>query len=114
MTADINRAIEDAIHRAFALGRVDVSIDVAAKELRRMVAASPDITPTQILRLCGVPALPWISWDYDWDHALWTVADVWCDLQRELLGRPARQAPASPYSILHYAIPAREAAATPS
>ena len=111
MTA-INHALEAAIHRAVAIGRVDVSIQVAAEQLRAMVRAEPNITPGEVLRRCGLSAVSagWRSNDSDWDTALWTVADIWCDLQRELIGHPARQAPASPYSILH---PAREVAATP-
>ena len=98
MTA-INHALEAAIHRAVAIGRVDVSIQVAAEQLRAMVRAEPNITPGEVLRRCDVSA-GWRSNDSDWDTALWTVADIWCDLQRELMGHPARQAPASPYSIL--------------
>ena len=101
MTAAVNRALEDAIRRAYALGRVDQSIDVAAEQLRAMVKADPRIAPRDVLRLCGAPAGSRYAWDYDWDHVLWTVADLWCELQRELLGRPTRTLPASPYSPLH-------------
>ena len=109
MTAGINPALEAAIRRTVALGRVDVSIQVAAEQLRAMVRAEPNITPGKVLRRCGVPASQWSN-NSDWDAALWTVADIWCDLQRELMGHPVRQAPASPYSTLD---PVREVAATP-
>jgi hypothetical protein len=102
-----NRALEAAIRRAYELGRVDESIGVAAEELRRIVAANPKITTGDALRMCGATVRSRHAWNYDWDQTLWTVADVWCDLQRELHGRPARQAPASPYAPL----PAREVAA---
>lgn len=105
MTAAINPALEAAIRRAYTLGRVDQSIEVAADELRRMVAADPGITPGRVLCLCGAPDGRWV----DWDHVLWQVADIWCELQRGLQGRPTREVPASPYSVLVYAIPAREA-----
>jgi hypothetical protein len=139
MTAAINHALEDAIRRAYALGRVDQSIGWAAEELRRMVAADHGITPGEVLRLYGAPASRWSNIP-DWDYALWWVADVWCEVQRGLQGRPARQPQVSPYSGLNTLIrkayeagwnagervtrervlsvfdaddPAREAAATP-
>ena len=112
MTASLNRYLEDAIRRAYALGRVDQSIEVAAEQLRAMVRADPRIAPRQVLRLCGAPAGSRYAWDYDWDDALWAVADVWCELYRGLQGRAARPRPASPYSVLQHALPAPEAAAT--
>ncbi len=103
-------ALEDAIRRAYALGRVDQSIGFAAEELERVVEAEPDVTPGEILRRHDARPSPWSNLP-DWDEALWCVADVWCDLQRGLHVLPARQPPASsPYSVLVYAIPAREAA----
>jgi hypothetical protein len=112
MTTAVNhRMLEAAIDRAFALGRVDQSIQVAADELRRMVAADPRITPWRVLQLYRAPAGRWSNVP-DWDHALWWVADVWCELYRRLQGRAARQPPASPYSVLRYAIAAREVAET--
>ncbi len=109
MTGALNHAIEAAIRRAYALGRVDEAIERAAEELERMVAAEPDITPGEVLRRYGEDAGKWIM--PDWDHALWTLADVWCELQRELRGQPARRLPTSPYSVLCHEIAAREAAA---
>jgi hypothetical protein len=95
-------AIEAAIGHAYAIGRVDQSIQVAGEELLRMVAAQPGITPEAILWLCGEEAnRP------DWDEVLWRLADVWCELQRGLQGRGARQLPPSPHS----GIPVSEAAA---
>jgi hypothetical protein len=103
MTAAYNRpfccsrhALEAAIHRAYAIGRVDQALGVAAEELRRMVAAQPGLTPWRVLQLYGEPAVGWFI--PDWDHALWRLADVWCDLHRGLQGRPARQSAASPYT----------------
>ena len=108
MTSAINHALEAAIRRAYELGRIDQSIEWAAEELRRVVMAEPDITPLQVVRRYNARPGPWSNVP-DWEEALWRVADVWCGLQ----GRPARQPPASPYSVLRYAIPAREVAATP-
>ncbi len=102
------RALEAAVQRAYSLGRVDASIGIAAEELRRMVAAEPRVTPMEILRRYGksadIGSLP------DWDHTLWWVADTWCELYRCLHALPARHPPPSPYSVFHYALPAREAA----
>ncbi len=112
MSATLNHAIEAAIRRAYALGRVDQSIGWAAEELRRMAAADPDLIPEQVMQLYGLEPrrrfrLP------DWDEALWALADLWCELQRGVHATPVRQPPASsPYSVLVYALPAREAAAT--
>ncbi len=112
MTAAINHALDAAIQRAYALGRVDEAIGVAAEELRRIVAAEPGITPGEVLRRYGEPAGKWIV--PDWDHALWTLANIWCELYRALEGHPVRQPPVSPYSPYSVLceIPAREAAAT--
>jgi hypothetical protein len=98
----IAHALEMAIRRAYALGRVDESIGWAAEELRRMVEADPGITPEEVVRLYG-EQLPPRRWSniYDWDRALWCVAEVWCVVYRRLQGRPARKLPASPYSVLH-------------
>ena len=104
-------AIEMAIRRAYHLGRIDQSLEVAADELRRMVEADPGITPGEVLRLYGAPAGRWSNIP-DWDRALWWVADVWCEVYRGLQGRPTRQLPASPCAVLVYATPAREAAVT--
>ncbi len=112
MTAPLNYALEDAIRRACALGRVDQSIGFAAAELRRMVAAEPHITPGYILWLYGEPASARRRYFADWDYVLWRVADLWRDVYRGLQRRPARQLPAFPYSVITYALPAREAAAT--
>ena len=123
MTSAINHALEAAIRRAYELGRVDQSIGWAADELRRMVEADPSVTPERVLRLYGLPESVWITPRHilrryngsivpGWDEALWALADIWCEVNRALQGRPERQLPASPYSVLHYAIPAREAAAT--
>jgi hypothetical protein len=111
MTSAINHALEAAIRRAYELGRIDQSIEWAAEELRRVVMAEPDITPLQVVRRYNARPGPWSNVP-DWDEALWRIADVWCELHRGLQGRPARRLPASPYSVLVYAIPAREAAAT--
>ncbi len=111
MTAAINHALEAAIRRAYALGRVDQSIRFAAEEMERLVEADPDVTPWCIMMMYGVPASRWSNIP-DWDHALSALADVWCELYRGLQGHPARQPPTSPYSVLVYALPAREAAAT--
>ncbi len=111
MSVAINHALEAAIQRAYALGRVDQSIGVAAAELRRMAEADPEITPRQVLRRCEVPPSRWLI--LDWDHVLWAIADRWCELHRELQGHPARQLPASPYSVYVVLPPlGREAAAT--
>ncbi len=112
MIAPINRALQEAIRRAYALGRVDQSIGIAAKEMERIVAADPSITPGLLLQLYGLVS----RWSNvpDWDEALWRIADLWCEVYHGLQRRrPPRQLPASAYSVLHYAIPAREAAATP-
>ncbi len=111
MSVAINHALEAAIRRAYEIGRVDKALGVAAEELQRIVAADPAITPWRVLWLHGVPASRWSNVP-DWDHALWALADVWRELYRGLQGHPTRQPPASPYSLIHYAVPAREAAAT--
>jgi hypothetical protein len=109
MIAALNHALEEAIRRAYELGRVDQSIGWAAEELQRMVAANPGITSWCIMQLYGVPASRWSNIP-DWDHALWALANVWCDLHRRLHGHPERELPSSPYSVHRYAIPARDAA----
>jgi hypothetical protein len=106
VTGFINPALEAAVRRAYALGRVDQSIDIAAAQLREMVR--PGITPASVRQACGLPTTEWP----DWDQVLWEVADIWCELYRGLHARPERQPPASsPYSVLRYAIPVGEAAA---
>ena len=112
MTADVNRELEAAIRRAFSLGRVDCSIQVAADQLFAMASAMPDLIPETVLRLYDLEPsrrfrLP------DWDEALWAVADRWCEIYRGLHGRPERQPPASPYSILEYEIPQPKATPPP-
>jgi hypothetical protein len=99
VTGFINHALEAAVRRAYALGRVDQSIERAAEQLREMVR--PGITPAYVRQVCGLPATEWA----DWDQVLWEVADIWCDLYRGLHARPKHQPPASPYSVLRYAVP---------
>ncbi len=112
MTDAINHALEAAIRRAYAIGRVDQAIGYAAAELRRMVAADPTITPGLLLQLYGLVS----RWSNvpDWDEALWRIADLWCEVYHGLQRRrPPRLQPDSPYSVITYALPVREAAATP-
>jgi hypothetical protein len=104
----INHALKDAIRRAYAIGRVDQAIGVAATELLRMVEADPGITPEEALRRHSVPASRWSNIP-DWDRALWALADVWCELHRGLQGHPERQLPASPYAVLSHIRAAYEA-----
>ncbi len=110
MTARIaaHYAVRAAICRAYALGRVDQSFKFAAKELLRMADEDPDLTPLRVLRLYG-DHLPfcWRAAPADWDHALWALADVWCELYRRLEGLPPPRAPSPPYSVLFYALPPR-------
>jgi hypothetical protein len=83
-----NPCLEQAITSALAVGRVDDAPYAAVAYLRRVVAAYPQATPMMILVANGFAPDPQATWQ----SALWALADLWSDMQRDRLDE-LRRAP---------------------